>query len=142
LQAVNFIFLVAIHRWRSTSVDAVFQLNDSEIIESQVNGELTREVVLSLEMAFGISPDQLTVVFEGQKSAVLKLSAMLVNYSRLLITVAPTSSAIIGTYSFGLQRRIGSDHITLIELKAILPSVFYDSSTVGLTRISFKLWTC
>ena len=120
----------------------MFQLNDSEIIESQVNGELTREVVLSLEMAFGISPDQLTVVFEGQKSAVLKLSAMLVNYSRLLITVAPTSSAIIGTYSFGLQRRIGSDHITLIELKAILPSVFYDSSTVGLTRISFKLWTC
>ena len=46
--------------------------------------------------------------------------------SQLFVTITPASSDILGTYSFGLQKRIiGLENITLLETKEILLSSFF-----------------
>ena len=123
----------AIQRWRSMSAEAVFQMNDG--IESQLYDEVTSHLELMLKVTFSLSQSLRTksgstyesIVCRERKSLLdvirqaRKLSFMIqqVVSCQLLVTVASLDENSLATYSFGLQKNLGPDHIILIRTKVI-----------------------
>jgi hypothetical protein len=63
---------IAIQRWRFMSVEAVFEMNHN--IESELNDELTTEVLLILQTAFRLSRDHHGFPFSENKKLFLDIN--------------------------------------------------------------------
>ena len=124
----------AIQRWRSMSVEAVFQMNDG--VDSLLYGELSSHLKRTLKDAYplSLSPQPKKVkpgsesiyesIVHGEKNSLLDLIRQARNLSfmiqqvvscQILVTIAlsaqtsPDDEDTIGTYSFGLQKNLQVD---------------------------------
>jgi hypothetical protein len=121
---------VAIQRWRSMTVDAVFQMNSH--IEGRLHEDLTGQLAFALKLMFGsrvgeACPDYASIVDEERESLLeisrdaRKLSYMIqrdIVSCQVIVTLAPAGdSDQLGTQGFGLQRLEGSTLTTLLAAK-------------------------
>ena len=123
------------------SAEAVFRMNDG--IESQLKGELIKELTRMLKIAFPVSPRPKKSkpksiyedIVDGEKKSLLdvirqarKISFMIqqVVSCQMLVTTADSTpdKDVIGTLSFGLQKKSGPDNdIVLLRTKAVTSAV-------------------
>ena len=138
---------VAIQRWRSMSVEAVFQMNNG--IDSLLYDELTLHLERMLKVAFPSTPTPRSKkvkpeniyesIVQGEQKALFDIIRQARNLSfmiqqvvscQMLITVARSAQTspspdedILATYSFGLQKFLGPDRTILIKAKILTSAV-------------------
>jgi hypothetical protein len=123
---------VAIQRWRSMTVDAVFQMNSH--IEGRLHEDLTAQLAFTLKLMFGsrvgeVCPDYASIIDEERESLLeisRKLSYMIqrdIVSCQVFVTLAPARDPDqLGTQGFGLQRLEGSTLTTLLAAKTTMLS--------------------
>jgi hypothetical protein len=120
---------MAIQRWRSMTVDAVFQMNSH--IEGRLHEDLAGQLAFALKLMFmpGLAGDcqsaDYASIVSGEREALLEMSreARELSYTirrdivscQILVTLAPAGDLDqLGTQGFGLQRLEGSTRTTLL----------------------------
>lgn len=133
----------AIQRWRSMTVEAIFQMNDG--IDSQLNKELSSDLIRLLKIVFPCSlrrskksKQSYKEIIRGEQQSILdvirqarRLSLMIqhnIVSCQLLVTVASTSQSssdgeALGTRAFGLKRITGSECTVLMKTELITTSL-------------------
>jgi hypothetical protein len=119
------------------TVDAVFGMNRE--LESQLNHDMFSQLVHILNDLYqspntdSASISEAIVREEEQSLLDIARQARAVSFSiqhditscRLMVSAASAKEFdVLGTYAFGLERIIGSEHIFLLETKVISPSLF------------------